>query len=121
MVTKARLAWGDDLPDWVLEVAEMADRQSLNACAKTVGYSAAALSQVIARRYPGTLSNIEDKVRGALMGVKVDCPVLGSIGRHVCLDWQAKPQAVTNSTRSKLYRACRDRCPHSRLKGGGHA
>lgn len=121
MVEKAEAAWGQGLPDWVREIAELADRESLNSCARKIGYSAAALSQTIGNKYRGDLAKVEDKVRGALMGKTVDCPVLGAIGRHTCLDWQAKPRAVTNSTRSKVYRACRNGCPHSRLKGAHDA
>ncbi|QFT70717.1 hypothetical protein FIU93_28290 [Labrenzia sp. THAF35] len=121
MQQKAANAWADGVPDWVAELAIMAECEGLNACASRLGYSPAVISQTISNKYRGDLSKLEDKVRGALMGVTVDCPVLGKIGRHICLDWQAKPRAVTNSTRSKLYRACRNRCPHSRLKGGGHA
>lgn len=121
MQQKASKAWDGGVPDWVAELAEMAERQGLNACASRLGYSPAVISQTIGNKYQGDLSKVEDKVRGALMGATVLCPVLGEIGRDVCLGWQAKPKAVTNSTRSKLYRACRNRCPHSRLKGGSHA
>lgn len=120
MQEKAERAWGT-VPDWVGELAELAERHGLNACASRLGYSPAVISQTIGNKYRGDLTKLEDKVRGALMGATVHCPVLGEIGRDVCLSWQGKERATTNAMRARLYRACRDGCPHSRLKGGGHA
>jgi uncharacterized protein involved in cysteine biosynthesis len=121
MADKAQAAWGENMPDWIGELASLADTESVTACARRIGYSPAVISQTIGNKYRGDLTKVEDKVRGALMGLTVSCPVLGSIGRHVCLDWQAKPRAITNSTRTRVYRACRSGCPHSRLKGDDHA
>jgi len=121
MQQKASSAWNDQVPEWVSELASLADREGLNACARRLGYSAAVISQTISAKYPGDLSKVEDKVRGALMGSVVDCPVLGEIGRDTCLSWQKKPRAVTNAMRTKLHRACRSGCPHSRLKEVKHA
>lgn len=120
MQQKAKLAWGT-VPDWIGELAELAQTQGLNACAARLGYSSATISQTIGNKYAGDLGKLEDKVRGVLMGATVDCPVLGEIGRDVCLGWQGKERATTNAMRARLYRACRDGCKHSRLKGGGHA
>lgn len=121
MMEKANAAWGGNAPEWVGELAGMAEREGLNACATRLGYSSATISQTISNKYQGDLSKVEAKVRGALMGETVLCPILGEIGRDRCLNWQAKPRAYTNAIRSKLYHACRDGCQHSRLKGGGHA
>lgn len=121
MPEKANTAWTPKPPEWVVELALFAQSNGLNGCAKLLGYSITTISQVISNKYPGDLSKLEDKVRGALMQEAVGCPVLGSLTRDLCLDWQAKPQAVTNSTRTRVYRACRTGCPHSRLKGGGRA
>ncbi|WFE92284.1 transcriptional regulator [Roseibium porphyridii] len=120
MLEKASAAWGGVAPDWIEELADMAERRGLNACATQLGYSSATISQTISNKYRGDLSKIEDKVRGALMGKTVMCPILGELGRHKCLNWQTKPRAITNATRTKMYHACRNGCPHSRLKGGGN-
>ncbi|QDG74431.1 transcriptional regulator [Labrenzia sp. PHM005] len=121
MAAKAKIAWGADLPDYVRELARLADNQSLNSCAKRIGLSPATLSQTISNRYPGNQKKVEAAVRGALMGETVVCPILGEIGRHICLDWQGKPRAVTNAIRSQVYRACRDGCPHSYLRRTSNA
>ena len=115
-VVKAREAWGEKLPDWVLVLAEDATLNGLAGAAKTIGYSAGLVSYVLANKYAAGIDRIEAKVRGALMGAVVGCPVLGEIGRDHCLDEQAKPRLATSSVRSRLYRACRSGCPHSRLK-----
>jgi len=121
MQQKATMGWNGEVPDWVAELADLAEAEGLNASARRIGCSPATVSQTISNKYGADLSKIEDKVRGALMGETVKCPILGEIGRDACLDWQAKPRAVTNALRTQVYRACRNRCPHSRLKGGGNA
>lgn len=119
MIEKAELAWGPSMPEWVRELAALADRDGLRGCERLIGYSYTTISQAIANKYRGDVSRIEQKVRGALMGETVTCPVQGQIARNVCLDWQRKPRAVTNPFRTKVYRACRNGCPHSRLKNTG--
>lgn len=121
MLEKANLAWAGNPPDWIAELATMAMAKGLNTCAKRLGYSSATISQTIANKYPGDISKIEQKVRGALMNAKVTCPVLGVIGRDKCIDSQALPKVFTNSVRTRLFRACRNGCPHSRLKGRDNA
>jgi hypothetical protein len=113
---KARAAWDANLPDWVLVLAEEADRTTGAAAAARIGYSAAVVSSVIVRSYRGDLGRVEAKVRGALMGDTVDCDVLGEITRDRCLDEQKKGFASTSSVRARLYRACRGDCPHTRIK-----
>ncbi|WP_246248945.1 transcriptional regulator [Chelativorans alearense] len=116
MSEKALEAWGAGLPDWVAELAALADREGLRGAEKRVNYSASAISTVINNRYRGDMGRVEESVRGALMGRVVPCPVLGEIGRDQCLVWQKKPFAATSSIRVAVYRACRAGCPHSKLK-----
>ena len=116
-VDTAREAYGSILPDWVEELARFVDQVGLKAAGQRIGYSGAVLHEVIRNRYGGNVENVEARVRGALMGEIVNCPILGDIARHTCLDWQAKPYAVTSAHRTRMYRACRSGCPHSRLGG----
>lgn len=113
-VAKAHAAWGL-MPDWVLILAEEANRTSGAAVAKKLGLSGSLVSYVLAKKYPGDMGRVEQLVRGALMGLLVDCPVLGEIGRDRCLVEQRKPFSASSSVRSRLFRACRSGCPHSRL------
>ncbi|MAA97797.1 MAG: transcriptional regulator [Stappia sp.] len=121
MVDKARVAWGGSAPDWVRELAGLADREGLSGAAVRIGYSPATTSQVINGKYRGDLCKVEERVRGALMGLSVDCPVLGDLSRDQCLNWQKKPYAPTSAHRVRMHRACRANCPHSRIKGGDDA
>lgn len=47
----------------------------------------------------------------------VDCPAVGDMPKHKCLEHQGRPRgmAFVNPYFSKLYRACRSGCPHSKL------
>lgn len=118
MQQKAEAGWKGAAPDWVQELANMAEARGLKACASRLDYSITVISQTISNKYKGDLTKVEQKVRGALMEETVACPVLGEIGKDACLVWQAKPRAITSAIRAAVYRACRNGCPHSRLKEG---
>lgn len=116
-VARARAAWGDDVPGWIVALAEEANRTSGSAAAARIGYSPATVSQVLSRSYPGDLDRIQEKVAGALMGATVSCEVYGDIPRDRCLDLQ-QGFSATSSARARVYSVCRSgRCPHSRIKG----
>lgn len=117
-VANARAAWGADMPTEVLQLALEANRTSGAAAAKTIGYSGAVVTQLVGRKYPGDIAAVFARIRGALMGETVACPVLGEIQRDQCLDEQKRPFSATNSTRARLWHACQ-RCPNNRqnLKG----
>jgi len=113
---KCRMAWGNNTPDWVAELAVLADQHGLKAAGERIKYSYGAISSIINNKYKGDLKAVEGAVRGALMGLTVNCPAQGPIGRHQCLNWQSLPYGTSDSTRVRVYRACRSGCPHSRLK-----
>lgn len=113
-LAKAREAWGAP-PDWVVELAQECNRTTAARTAKRIGYSSAVISHVLAHRYPGDIDRVAAKVRGALMGETVMCPIVGEIGRDRCLNEQRMDNTGASSIRAKLYRACRGCCPHSRL------
>lgn len=117
-VDTVRQAWGAEPPDWVLALAEYCDaRKSQRAAGDLIGYSASAVNQILHAKYPNT-SEVEDKVRGALLGETVNCPVVGVLTKDRCRAHQAAPFAATNSTRVRLYRACREGCPNSQIGRG---
>lgn len=105
-------------PTWLAALRRACEEKSQAAVARRLGLSPATVNQTLKGNYKGNLGAIEERVRGALLGLTVDCPILGDIRRNVCLDWQAKPFAATNEQRVMLYRACRSGCPHSKLKVG---
>jgi hypothetical protein len=118
-IKNAHAAWGD-IPPEVMALAEEANATSGAATAKRIGYSGALVTQVIGNKYPGDLASVFAKIRGALMGEKVTCPVLGDIQRDHCLDEQKRPFSATNSTRARLWRACQT-CPNNRASLKGEA
>lgn len=105
------------LPEWLVELASVADREGLAGAGRRIGYSASAVSTVLANKYAGDIDRVEQMVRGALMAVTVECPVLGEIGRDRCLSEQKEPFRATSRHRAQLYHACRGGCPHARKKG----
>ena len=121
MLEKARAAWGDETPDWIEELARLADELGLKSAGKRIGYSASTVSEVLRGVFRGSIQRVEQKVRGALMGVVVECPMLGEIGRDQCLDWQKRKFAATNAMRMQVYHACRSGCRNARLDGGDDA
>jgi hypothetical protein len=117
---KVREAYGDPAPDWLIELAALADEIGLSGCEKRISYSRSAISNVLNGKYDkGDMGRVEAMVRGALMGKTVECPVLGGIGRDRCLQEQNEPFRATSAFRAQLYHACRGGCPHARSKDGG--
>ncbi len=114
--TKIATAWNNAAPDWIEELAALTDRYALKAAGQKIGYSSTAVSNVLNNKYKGDLTAVEDAVRGALMGLNVNCPAQGEISKNVCLDWQKKPRGNSDSTSVRVYRACRAGCHHSRLR-----
>ena len=110
ILARAREAWGEDIPDWVVELARQCDAASQNKVAERMKRSATVVSQVLNRKYAGSYRSIEDVVRGVFMAGTVECPQLGTIPSSACRDWQRQPFINTNAQRVAMYRACR-RCP----------
>lgn len=104
----ATKAWGTPLPDWINCLAGQCNTTTQSAVAKRLGYSAGLVSQVLRNTYPGNVAAVEEAVRGAWMGSTLDCPVMGTIGSDVCLQWRRKSKvfAATNSHRVRMFRAC---------------
>lgn len=117
---KAALAWGEPVPDWVGELARLADVEGLAGAGKRVGYSPSAISVVLSGKYKGDVDRVAEMVRGALMAETVDCPVLGEIGRDRCLTEQKEPFRATSRHRAQLFHACKT-CPNARRNNEGVA
>ena len=111
-ILKARDAWGDDLPDWVLGLAQECALASQNQVAKRMGYSGSLVSQVLGRKYPGDLSSVRDRYLGIYEARTVDCPELGNVPLHQCQDWRKKARQLQsgNARNVQMFRAC-NRCP----------
>jgi hypothetical protein len=108
----AREAWGADLPGWVEALALECGRSSQNRVAVRLERSAAMISQVLRRKYPGDLAAIEERFKGVFQAQVLECPALGLIPSNECQDWRAKARsfALGNPLRTRMFRAC-GRCP----------
>ncbi|WP_420132627.1 transcriptional regulator [Rhodopseudomonas sp.] len=116
-LVKARAAWGNELPDWIEELAKEANRITARSLAKRLGYSNAVISFVLGRKYKGDMKRVEEIVRGALLGSTVICPIVGEIGRDQCLEHQKLGNTGASAIRAAIARECSSgRCQHSRLK-----
>lgn len=110
---RAEAAWGAELPPEIEALVKACEASTAGAVATKLGYSSGLVSNLLARKYPGDVGLAFAKIRGALMGETVDCPILGVIPVTRCLVEQKRPFAATNSVRARLYHAC-PACPHNR-------
>lgn len=115
---KARAAWGDEIPDWVITLAEECQKSSRKKVSQKIGYSDTVVTRLLSNSYTGDVERVGEKVRGIFMAVTVECPVLGSIRRDRCINEQGKKLTFENPLRPALHEACRNGCVHSRLGGG---
>lgn len=112
--------WGDAAPDWVRALAKACDETSNRVAAEAIGRSASVISQVLRRSYPGSMEEVERRVRGAFMDLTVDCPIEGEISTAACARFQDMPRPNGDARLVRIFRACRSGCPHSRLAPYDH-
>ncbi len=110
---KARKAWGEDVPKWVMALAKACDQASQAKIAARLGYSAATVNLVLSNRYGASIDTVEQTVRGALMSETVLCPVMGKIGKDRCRQGVevAKTFSAANSQHVRLFKTC-PTCPN---------
>jgi DNA transposition AAA+ family ATPase len=101
--------------EWIARLRAECGRTSQTAVARKIGYSPTVVNRILKGNYEGDLQAVQKAIEGALMGATVNCPVLQEIAANRCLEIQNQPFAATNPERVRLYRACRDGCPNSRL------
>lgn len=103
--------------DWLMVLKTACADSSQAAVARQLGVSASALNQVLKGVYKGQVTRIQTLIEGRLMNQTVACPVAGDLPKHKCLEHQARDvrMATVNPLFSRLYRACRSGCPHSKL------
>lgn len=106
---RAQSAYGEDLPDWVEQLAIEADRTSQKRVSERLGYTVGAVNAVLGKKYKADTSAIETRVRGILMSDKIICPMLGEIGPHKCRDWRDRQRRgmAANSLHIRMAAACR--------------
>jgi ribulose kinase len=75
--------------------------------AAELGVSGAVVSQLLRDAYLGDVATHASRIRGLYMAETVTCPVMGTLGRNHCLDYQGRPLAFTNPQRAALHQACK--------------
>ncbi len=112
----AREAWGADAPDWIIALASKANEIGLKRVGDLIGYSGSSISETISKKFRGRFDKVETAVRGALMGLTVECPGLGrAIGVDRCSAQQKRPFSSSSPMAARLSRACRT-CPNREVK-----
>lgn len=111
-IRKARDAWGEDVPDWVLRLAEACAETSQSRVARRLGVSGSLVSHVLAANYRGDMRRIEDLCRGEFERATISCPVLGELAPAACEAWRRKAGRLrpANNLNARMFRACRA-CP----------
>ncbi len=111
----ARAHWGNTPPDWIARLVEECAFTSQARTARRLGLSPTVVNHVLRNKYQGSMANVEDAVRGALMHERIACPALGSIEREACRAWRRKARTYlpSNPLRITMFRAC-TKCPHNR-------
>ncbi len=99
-------------PSWISQLRQTAAQVGQPKTAELIGYSTAVVCSVLKGSYKGDWTRVEERVKGALMGAEVECPVLGALARDRCLDNQRAPFAATNPTRVQLWHSCKT-CSHN--------
>ena len=112
-LTAARAKWGDQIPDWIIALAQECDGIGIRAVAVKAGLSKTTVNEAVHNTYKARLDNVEQKVRGAFMGKTVQCPVLDDITVDLCLENQKRPFSAANPIRVALHRTC-PTCPFNR-------
>lgn len=101
--------------NWLEVLTDEVAKNGTTKVASKLGISKATVSQVINGKYKANTKTIQTRVEGAYLASIVECPILGEIPIHQCLDHQNRKFAATNHIRVALYKACRNGCPHSKL------
>jgi|GEM_PF-605827 len=114
-VEKVRAAWGDDAPEEVVALAEACrELGTQTKAARKLGYSNTVVSQVLGQKYEGSYPEVYARVRASFMREAVTCPALGPITGAECATNQRVIDPLTVQ-QVRVYRACREGCPHSSL------
>lgn len=114
---KARDAWGEALPDWVLGIAFECNKSSQSKVAKQLGVSVTQVSQVVGNKYGGSLVGIETAYRGFFGSESVLCPVLGKLAVDKCQSWSKRaPTLKSNNRLNTLIRRACENCAHNKFK-----
>ena len=109
-VDKARAAWGANLPEWVLRLAEACDAHGVRGTAAKLKTSPALLSLAINHKHHSSYGFVEQRTRAMLMAEILECPALGltdgirareELARDVLLGWPDERLALVGVKRQQ--------------------
>jgi hypothetical protein len=97
-------------PDWLPALRAEVDRTSGARTALRLGISEATVSQVLSGKYLADPQRIARRVRGALMGETVECPVALEMPLHKCQEIQdRKAGSFGNPVYARAQLCCKGR------------
>lgn len=108
--------------DWLAALRAEADRTTQERVAQRLGVSPGTVSQVLSGKYGADTTRIARRVRGALLGETVECPVALEMPLHRCQEIQErKPGTSGNPIYARAQLCCRGLgpwadagpCPHA--------
>jgi hypothetical protein len=95
---------------WREMLHQAAQNATITQVAEQLGYSRAAVSLVLAGKYPGSIDRIAVRVLDVFG--RVQCPFLGAeMGRRECADHHVRPVPTSSPRALKHWRACQT-CPN---------
>lgn len=112
-IDAAKAAWGAGIPDWIIILAEECDRAGQAPTARRIGVAKTTVNEIVRNKYKANTKNVEQKVRGALMGKTVACPVLDEITVDHCIQNRKRKFSAANPINVALHRTC-PTCVHNR-------
>lgn len=101
---------------WFIALKQALETQSQATVAGQCGISGTAVNQVLKGNYPGSITNVSEKVKGALLKESVSCPVLDTITTDICASHRNKGFMPNNPMRVSLFKACQ-KCPNNPKAG----
>ncbi len=105
-LARARLAWGNDLPQWVRILASHCDATNQRIVGEQLKKSGGYVSRILSAKYTGSYEEAEKLVRAALAAEDVACPIWGSIPLKSCMSLRRPKARATNSYERLHARSC---------------
>ena len=107
---------GYENKDWYQPLKKLVTETSQTQAGKKLGVNPSYINALLNdKKFPGRLDRVESKLRGALLNQTVQCPVAGEITSDLCQEHQSRPWSNANAMRVRLYNACRNGCPQSKI------
>lgn len=97
---------------WLEALRDFCAHHSQAEASRRIGYSSGAISALLSGTYGANTSRIQKAVEGALMQSEVQCPVIGTLPRQRCVEYQRMRFTAISPSFVALYRTC-PTCEHA--------